>query len=622
LSVDVPGSSLLVGSAASTLSPAALRVIRAMGGTIEASETGGPATVVLPSGTDAVSAAKRLAQIDGVRYAEADGTLAIDAITPNDPAFNQLWGLSSNSDVDIDAPQAWDLTTGSSSLIVAVIDSGVDYTHPDLANQIWTNTGEIPNNGRDDDRNGYVDDVRGWNFANNTSNVRDTDGHGTHLAGTIAATMNNAVGVSGVAPGVRLMPLKFIGAQGTGAISDAVSAIYYAVREGARVINASWSGGDASQALLDAMRFAASREVVFVTAAGNSAVSNDVVPSYPASYKVANVLTVAAVDSAGNLASFSNYGATSVDVAAPGVNIYSTAPGGGYQMMSGTSMATPHVAGVAALLLSREPNLTASQVVQRIRATVKPVASLAGRLMAPGIVSAFRALTNTTGSTPPTSTASNALTSDQVELTILASDEYYAVNGGTPDGFVLGLFQDVLGRSITPGNAFAQDLAAGRASRYDVARAVVTSIEARRTEVARWFAAYLDRTDLEALKAQPTVMAWADEIAAGTSRDEVLLRIMASDEYYMAQGGGSPSGFVASLYADLLGRGVEAGTSWASDLVAGRRSRVDVARAVITSLEARATRIAWWFVRDLNRTDLGSLKATPTIGDWAARIVV
>jgi subtilisin family serine protease len=303
--------------------------------------------------TARMTAARRaLSRDPRVEYAEPNYVLRADVI-PGDPSFGELWGLQK-----IAAPEAWDVTTGDSGVVVGVIDSGVDYSHPDLAGQIWTNPGEncagCRSNGVDDDGNGYVDDWRGWDFAANDNDPMDDNGHGTHVAGTIGA-QQDARGVVGVAWRLRIMPLKFIGANGEGTVADAVRAILYAASMGADVTNNSYGGDAFSQALLDAIETADGADSLFVAAAGNSLSDNDADPMYPASYDAPNVISVAASDQFDSRAWFSNYGDSSVDLAAPGVNILSTWPGGSYHASDGTSMASPHVAGAAALAKAAFP---------------------------------------------------------------------------------------------------------------------------------------------------------------------------------------------------------------------------------------------------------------------------
>jgi subtilisin family serine protease/subtilisin-like proprotein convertase family protein/nuclear transport factor 2 (NTF2) superfamily protein len=334
-----------------------------------------------------------------VAYYEPNEILPLSR-TPNDPSLGQLWGLNNTGqtingqagtrDADIDAPEAWDLSTGSASIVVGVIDTGIDYSHPDLAANIWTNPGEVAGNGIDDDGNGFVDDVHGYDFVNNDGDPFDDHGHGTHVAGTIGAAGDNQRGVSGVNWNTSLMALKFLSGTGSGSLSDAVRAINYATmmrsRYGVnvRVTNNSWGGGGYNQSLADAIGAQGQAGILFVAAAGNSGTNNDQSPNYPASYNFDNVIAVAASDNRDNLASFSNYGATSVDLAAPGVSIYSTAPGGGYQTMSGTSMATPHVAGAAALAWAVNPTATVAQIRSALLNGVDRVTGLSGKVATGG----------------------------------------------------------------------------------------------------------------------------------------------------------------------------------------------------------------------------------------------
>jgi subtilisin family serine protease len=286
--------------------------------------------VKLPKGMDVEDALEIYGNDTGVEYAEPNYYCYTTA-TPDDTHFGLLWGLKNNgqnvngtagaSDADMDAPEAWDITTGSSSVVVAVIDSGADYNHPDLSDNIWTNPGEIPGNGLDDDGNGKIDDVNGWDFVDSDNRPMDSNGHGTHVAGTIAAVGNNATGIVGVTWAAKIMVLRSFDAFGLGTIADTISAIEYANGKGAHVINNSWATSGFSQGLKDAID---ASSAVVVCASGNDGTNNDISPVYPASYTSANIVAVAATDQNDNLASFSNYGATSVDVSAPGKNIYST----------------------------------------------------------------------------------------------------------------------------------------------------------------------------------------------------------------------------------------------------------------------------------------------------------
>jgi len=328
------------------------------------------------------------------------------AVRPDDDQYGKLYGLHNEGQTggtpgaDIDAERAWNLATGSADVVVAVIDSGMDLSHPDLAGNLWTNPGEIAGNGVDDDGNGFVDDVHGWDFVNGDNDPSDDRGHGTHVAGIIGAVGNNSIGVTGVAWDVSLVPLKFLATNGFGSIAHAVQAIDYATFIGADVANNSWCGGDFSQTLLDAIQAADDAGVVFTAAAGNASGDNDLDPSYPASYDVPNIISVAATDHFGQLASFSNIGATSVDLAAPGMRIDSTYPPGTYGNLTGTSMATPYVSGTVALLRSIAPDMPPAEVRQKLLQSVIPEASLQGLTVTGGRLSAFLPLAEPDASPP------------------------------------------------------------------------------------------------------------------------------------------------------------------------------------------------------------------------------
>ena len=334
--------------------------------------------LVRSSGSSLDSVEHWLAADSDVAGFEEDAVRQIEA-TPNDPALNQLWSMSK-----INAYGAWNLATGggTSRVVVAEIDTGVDYTHPDLAANVWTN----PNAGSD----GFGYDLHGYDFANNDSDPMDDNGHGTHVAGTIGAVGNNGLGVAGVNWAVSIMPLKFMTAAGSGYLSDAVRAINYATMErtqygvNVRVINASWGGGGFSAAMQSAIQAAGNAGILFVAAAGNDAANNDAVPHYPAGYNSSNIIAVAATDQYDRLASFSCYGATSVDLAAPGVSIYSTLPGGRYGVMSGTSMATPHVAGAAALAWALDPTATVAEIRNALLQGADKLGGLSGKVASGG----------------------------------------------------------------------------------------------------------------------------------------------------------------------------------------------------------------------------------------------
>ena len=382
-----------------------------------AGTSNGPAIGLVP-GLRVVSLAPGIAVADAlasyradarVLYAEPDAVVRIDT-TPNDPKYTDgtLWGLNNTgqsngkADADIDAPEAWGVTTGSASTIVAVIDTGVDYNHPDLAANIWTNTAEATGRpGVDDDGDGYIDDVHGYDFINNDPDPLDDNSHGTHVSGTIGAIGNNGTGVVGVNWNVKIMALKFLGSNGSGYLSDGIRALDYAVAKGASISNNSYGGGGYDQAFADAIENARLSGHIFVAAAGNDSNNSESNPAYPASYPSANVISVAATDRNDNLASFSNYGATTVDLAAPGVSIYSTVPNGGYGTKSGTSMATPHVVGVAALVRGLHPNWTSTQVIDAILGGVDPIASVAGKVATGGRLNAKNAVDAGSNTNPP-----------------------------------------------------------------------------------------------------------------------------------------------------------------------------------------------------------------------------
>ena len=339
-----------------------------------------------------------------VEYAEPDWLLE-EFSTPNDPFYNQLWGMNK-----INAPQAWDVQTGNSSVIVGVIDSGVDWTHPDLIDNIWQNMGEDADgdgsifewngsqwifdpgdeNGIDDDGNGYVDDFVGWDFHENDNDPYDICGHGTHVAGTIGAKGNNNTGVSGVCWDVQLMALKFLELNPLtnkceGETSNSILALDYAVMNGAPITNNSYGGGSYSQAMHDALEVARQNNHLFVAAAGNNGfLDNDIQPKYPASYDNENIISIANTTSADGIASSSHYGLTTVDLGAPGTGVYSTIPNNNYASYSGTSMAAPHLAGAAALLLSECNSLTYQEIKTALMDATDPIPALSGKCVTGG----------------------------------------------------------------------------------------------------------------------------------------------------------------------------------------------------------------------------------------------
>ncbi|KAH8738804.1 subtilisin-like serine protease [Cryptosporidium ryanae] len=332
---------------------------------------------------------------------------------PNDPKFGEQWGMYNKvSNTDSKVLQAWRHlginhpgysnggyssrieNTPKREVIVAVIDTGVDYTHPDLVENMWINERELYGRpGVDDDLNGYVDDIYGYDFANNKGTPIDDEGHGTHCAGTIAAKGNNNEGISGINwNGVKIMALKFLRGNGVGFLSDSVKAINYAIKMGAHVLSNSWGGGSFSQATYDAIKRSMDKNMLFVVAAGNDRNNNDIRPTYPSAYQLPNVLSVAAIDIYGRLGVFSNYGHRSVDIAAPGVDILSTSSNKGYKRLSGTSMACPFVSGAAALLYAFDPNMTFDYAKSLLLKSVTILNSLRSSVKTSGTLNIYRAV--------------------------------------------------------------------------------------------------------------------------------------------------------------------------------------------------------------------------------------
>jgi subtilisin family serine protease/subtilisin-like proprotein convertase family protein len=348
------------------------------------------AQISLRKGADVHAAIKMISKHPAVKYAEPNYIVRAIGV-PDDPDFVSLWGMNNTgqnggtADADIDAVEAWDITTGDTNVVVGVIDTGVDYNHPDLQGNIWTNPGEIPANGIDDDGNGVIDDVHGFNANANNGDPMDGNGHGTHVSGTIGAKGNNGVGVVGVNWDVSIIGCQFLDASGSGSTAGAISCIDYMtnlkVNHGVdvRATNNSWGGGGFSQALKDSIDSAGDAGILFLAAAGNGASDNDVTPSYPASYDSDVVMAIASTDRNDNMSGFSQWGLTSVDMGAPGSAILSTTPGNTYSTYSGTSMATPHVAGAAALVWSLNPDLTPVEMKELLMVSGDANAALTGK---------------------------------------------------------------------------------------------------------------------------------------------------------------------------------------------------------------------------------------------------
>ncbi|MGH7725002.1 MAG: S8 family serine peptidase [Candidatus Eiseniibacteriota bacterium] len=384
----------------------------------------------------------RLESNPNVEYAEPNYEIRA-LLTPNDPRFPELYAMRNTGQTggtagaDIRATNAWDLFTGDPNLLIGVIDTGIDYNHPDLAANAWTNPGEIPGNSVDDDSNGFVDDVHGFDFVNSDGDPFDDNGHGTHCAGTIGAVGNNGVGVVGVNWNIKIAGIKFLSAGGSGSTDGAISSVQYAITIGCRLTSNSWGGGGFSQALLDAINAAGAAGQLFVAAAGNAGSNTDVSPHFPSSYDTPYIIAVAATDHNDQLAGFSNFGATTVDLGAPGVDILSCEPGGSYQLLSGTSMATPHVAGACALAWGRFPGASNLQIKQLIMVKADPIPALTGRCVTGARLNVFMAIAD------PDSTAPG-------QVTDLATTD--------PGSTTMGLTWTATG----------DDGGTGRASRYDI----------------------------------------------------------------------------------------------------------------------------------------------------------
>lgn len=352
----------------------------------------------------------QLMQITNDTYSEAQWALHNPGYYPVFTT-NGVREVSATADLDMDVVEAWEYMyqeeMNRNKVVVAIIDTGIDYLHPDLADHIWVNEGEIPGDGIDNDMNGYVDDVYGWDFYNDDSSVshykydkttklnlslpEDNDDHGTHIAGIIGAIADNGIGIAGIASNIdiELMVLKINGgSNGSGSISDAIAAIKYATMMGADICNISWGTSQYSPALEQAIK---ESDMLFVAAAGNLGSDNDNLPVYPASFKLDNLISVTFVDGNGDLTKLSNYGKNSVEIAAPGTDILSTVVGS-YQTLSGSSMAAPQVSAIAALLYSYSENLYPSNIKDILISTLKPIPSLRNHVIYPGIPSAYNAL--------------------------------------------------------------------------------------------------------------------------------------------------------------------------------------------------------------------------------------
>jgi subtilisin family serine protease len=349
----------------------------------------GVEVVRLRPGEDVFAAAEEYKASGLVESAEPD-YFVYKAVAPNDPYYSEGKLAHLNN---VNAAAGWDTRRDASGIIVAILDTGARVTHEDLVPNLWRNAREVAGNGVDDDGNGYVDDVHGINSITGSGDPSDDDGHGTHVAGIIGAAGDNGKGVSGVAWNVQLMPLKFIDAKGNGAASDTIECINYAIANGAHVINASFGSTNFLSAVQVALSSARAAGITVVAAAGNESVNNDALPSYPAGYALDNIISVAATADDDSLEFYSNFGATSVDVAAPGGEIWScgNTNDANYAQMSGTSMAAPVVSGMIALLKAQFPDDSAAKLRERLVATVDALPALSGKMVSGGRVNLQKA---------------------------------------------------------------------------------------------------------------------------------------------------------------------------------------------------------------------------------------
>jgi subtilisin family serine protease len=384
---------LLVGFKKGVSADRQQRVLAALDGRISQrfkSIRGGRLVVVRPRTGKATNRLRKLlARRSEVAYAEPDFIQSASK-TPDDPFYSLQYALiDSPDDHDIDAPTAWSTRSGCAK--VAILDTGIDTDHPDLESNVYKSE-DKPNNNKDDDKNGYVDDTYGYNTIKGKGSGEDDNGHGTHVSGIVGGRGNNDVGVSGTCWSTKLLAVKFMNSKGKGSTSDAIEGIDYAVKQGFKIINCSFGSSSKSSSLHDAVDYAQDHNVLLVVAAGNDSDNIDKHPLYPASYSDSNILAVAASTSDDTLADFSNFGSEAVDVAAPGESIYSTYMGGGYRILSGTSMAAPYVAGVAALLRKQQSDATYGNLRYALRHKVDKPPALNGKVAYDGRLNAEKAL--------------------------------------------------------------------------------------------------------------------------------------------------------------------------------------------------------------------------------------
>ena len=388
----------------------------------------------LPADADILAVVEAYQKDPNVEYAEPNYIYHTSIITPNDPGFVYQWALNQSSDHDIDAPEAWDIARGNESIVIAIVDTGVDWDHPDLATNIWNNSDEILD-GNDTDGNGYIDDVGGWDFVNNDNNPMDDNGHGTHCAGIASAVTNNSVGIAGVCWNCTIMPIKGLNSEGSGSNTDLSNAIIYAADNGADVISMSWGSYSSSNLLKDALNYTYNKSVILVAAAGNYYPIGTCSKHYPAGYD--NVIAVAATDSSDARASFSNWGSW-IDVAAPGIEIYSAYWNDTYATLSGTSMSCPFVAGLTGLILSKT-DFSQEEIRTILRSTTDNLSS--NKYIGIGRMNAYKAiLRNSTPIASINSYLDDAFVRGTVNIT------------GTANGIVFQNYSLYYGKGIYPTN--------------------------------------------------------------------------------------------------------------------------------------------------------------------------
>jgi subtilisin family serine protease len=385
----VPGQ-LLVGFKKGVAVSVQNQLVQRAGGTVRARLRNIRGAVIRARGHVALRVLqRRLRARREVTYAEPDYYVTASRV-PDDPLFANQYSLGTSPVATVDAQPAWDSRTSCSK--VAVLDTGIQYNHPDLSANLWHNPHEIQSNGKDDDKNGWVDDYYGVNLVNGRGSGVDDEGHGSHVAGIVAGRGNNGTGISGLCWSSKLMAVKFMDSDGRGSTSDAIDGIDYAIHEGARIINASFGSSKKSSALEDEVNYAKSKNTLLVVAAGNNGQNIDSTPTYPASFTQGNILTVAATTASGGLASFSNYGKKGVDLGAPGDGILSTYLNSGYKTLSGTSMAAPLVTAAAAMLSAQKSGQSYTDLKNALRDHARPDAALSGKTVSGGVLDLAGAL--------------------------------------------------------------------------------------------------------------------------------------------------------------------------------------------------------------------------------------